>query len=146
MFHCTREFFNLATKEFLDYKKSSYDGADRMLVPVLVAFSNFKHLDKIVPRWSCESHDKTKYQDYYIIFCSRNEEGTKLLYDMEAYLNSLYRECNKTSLEIVRLSCSVNGKTDRHITIKIKSTYGDLVQTDTAMNNWLKCIKFFNDR
>lgn len=145
MFNSTREVFNVTTKDFLNFKRNKYPGSNKMFIPVFNALGTFKHIDTVVPNLSKEETESETPYDCCITFCTRNTEGTKTLYDMEAYINSLYSDIDKTSIEIDRQKCPHNGKTFRNITIKIKNVSTD-IEVTTAVNNWLKCIQFFNDR
>lgn len=73
----SKDFFDDVKENFLKLEPSV---VDERISDVLMRWKDSPLLDKICPRWSCQSHsDKSRDSDYYFIFVTQ-DDGSDILY------------------------------------------------------------------
>lgn len=109
------EFFNTVKTEFLNLDIRI---VDENIQPILHRLRQFKYLEEICPRWSCESHsDKSENYFYEITFVTRGTGSTKLHNIFRAILQECDNPvCNR--LEVIPLIHQNFDYNVEHIVIK----------------------------
>lgn len=73
----SKDYFDNVKDNFLKLDPSD---VDEKIADVLMRWKYSPLLDKICPRWSCQSHsDKSRNSDYYFIFVTQ-DDGSDILY------------------------------------------------------------------
>lgn len=85
------EFFDDVKTNFL---QNNGEGIDSEIVDIVMRWKNMPVLDKICPRWSCQSHnEEVRNAEYEIIFVTQ-DDGSEILYklyqELVQYLTSNY--------------------------------------------------------
>lgn len=133
------EYFNTVKESFLKLNEDSR--LDPEIKDVVLRWQKSPLLDKIVPRWSCQSHDdKYRNSDYYIIFCTQ-DDGADILFDM-------FKRCIEMDEpeRVPNWSCSVSlltlnrGKAEPNIQIG-RACMGDEDAIAKAKKIWLDLLQ-----
>lgn len=148
-FNTDKVFFDNVKSDFMNNNGQTFD---EEIKEVVLRWKNSPVLNKICPRWSCQSHVDDKHSsDYYIIFCTQ-DDGANFLYDvvlkglMERSTNYGIQS-NAWKYQVLHLMNIIDGYPtlfEPHIEISC-STFGNEYQINVARHVWLDLLMYIEE-